>query len=248
MPLAVITGGAKRIGKAIAEHLAMQGFDLALHYNQSTEQAHQLKDELEKKAATKVSLFQADLADQADVESMCQQISQHCGEIDLLINNASMFQYDAPSSFSPKLALECFQVNTLSPIVLSRHFYQQANPFVIINILDNKVVSPTYDYFSYGLSKTSLHYATLAMAMEFSPKARVCAIAPGITLPSGDQTIEEFQQAWRQNPLGHGSTLEDICKTIDLLYQSNSINGQTITVDGGESLTKPLRDVAFRDD
>lgn len=245
-PVALVTGGAKRVGRGIVQNLAQVGFDIALHFNQSQHDAIKLKTELERDSASDVSLFQADLAEPDSVHQLGRAVSQHYEHVDLLVNCASYIAYDSPKTFDPELALTCYKINTIAPIILSKLLTNPPKPLVIVNILDNKVVAPIADCLSYGLSKAALQYATQAMAASLGQSARVCGIAPGITLPSGHQTQAEFERMWTQNPCRQGASIEDICRAIDFFYQSKSVSGQIVTIDGGESLLNTLQDLAFK--
>ncbi len=245
MPLAFITGGAKRIGAVIAMELAKAGFDIALHVNSSKNDGEELVQELQKKGV-RAQVFQLDLADLDGIAPMIDAVARDMGPVDLLINNASMFTFDTPAEFDHKLAKNLLSVNLLAPAQLAKCVLKNCTPQALtINILDNKVFSLNPDFYSYTMTKVALKGTTEMMAMGFAGKMRVNAIAPGVTLISGDQTQENFEKSWRKSLSGVGATPGEIAHTILYMWNTKSINGETITLDGGQRLMGLERDVAF---
>jgi NAD(P)-dependent dehydrogenase (short-subunit alcohol dehydrogenase family) len=155
----------------------------------------------------------------------------------MLINSASIYEHDTIASLDAEHWQRQMRVNALAPILLAKRFHERAaRPASIINMLDQKVTRVTPDFFSYTLSKLALFNATRMLAMAFGPKSRVNAIAPGLTLRSGDQTREEFERTHDKTPLGVGPTPEDICRAASLIADTPSMTGQVITIDGGRHL------------
>ena len=131
-------------------------------------------------------------------------------------------------------------INTLAPTLLTKHFCEHGEPGkCVINMLDQKVGFPSPDFFSYTVSKTALATITRLLAMEYHGRCRVNGIAPGLTLPSGPQSVEEFQKSFNDTPLGVGPTIEEICRAVTLFATSVAITGEIITIDGGRHLMKP---------
>lgn len=243
-PLCLITGGARRLGAAIARHLAPT-FDLAIHYNSSAAEAAALKAELEP-AGGRVELFSADFTDAAEATALVQDVAHAMGPLDLVVNSASVFEHDTPSQFDAGRMQELLAVNLVAPMAVAREFATVASPRgLLVNMLDNKLFSPNPDFFSYSLGKFALKGAVDMLALHFRGRLRVCGIAPGITLISGDQSEENFRRSWRHTLTGAGPTPADIGATVAFIWNTASINGEIIILDGGQHLMSLERDVAF---
>lgn len=243
-PLCLITGGARRLGAAIARHLAPT-FNLAIHYNHSAAEAEALKAELERSGG-RVGLFHADFSDPEQGAALVREVAQGMGPLDLVVNSASVFEYDTPAQFSAQQMSELLGINLVAPMVVAREFLSVASPRgLLINMLDNKLFAPNPDFFSYSLAKFALKGATDMLAMEFRGRLRVCGIAPGVTLISGDQSEENFARSWRHTLTGAGPTPDDIGATVEFIWKTTSINGEIIILDGGQHLMSLQRDVAF---
>jgi len=243
----LVTGAAKRIGAAIARHLAARHWHVFIHYNRSADEARALADAI-RQAGGSCSTLQADLEIAAEVEGLIPRCVAETGRVDCLINNAALFSYDKLETLDWKLWHRHLDVNLSAPAFLARDFARQLpadGDGVIINMLDQKVGNLNPDFLSYTISKAGLRALTEILAMSLAPRIRVVGIAPGITLISGNQTQESFERAFRATPLGRSSTLQDIVATVDFALAVTSLHGQVITVDGGESLTRRPRDVAF---
>jgi NAD(P)-dependent dehydrogenase (short-subunit alcohol dehydrogenase family) len=233
---ALITGSARRIGRAIAVHLAGEGWDIAAHYNTSREEALSLQAEV-KAAGVECRLYAADLSDPAAADRLAEECMRDFPHASLLVNSASIFKKDTVATLSPSLWEEHLHINALSPILLTRAFHRLGKgQNCVINMLDQKVTGVTPDFFSYTISKLALHNATRMLAMSLWPKTRVNGIAPGLVLRSGDQTEEQFRQVHNRTPLGVGPSLPEICRAVALLAETPSITGQVITIDGGRHL------------
>ena len=249
MRAVLITGAGRRIGAAIAEHLGTNGWHVFVHYRASPDDANALAARI-RSAGGSGEIIEADLEDAAAVQDLigrCTTNSQH--ELQALINNAAAFQYDEPKSFDPKLFEALVRTNLMAPAILAERFAAHVSARglkgCIINMLDQKLWNPNTDYYSYTLTKHALWGATELMAMAYAPNVRVCAIAPGISLPSGDQTAGEFTEASRMNLTGTQVALGDIAKTAEFILTTPSINGEIIFVDGGQHLVPSKRDVMF---
>ena len=240
-PVALVTGAAQRIGRAIALELAAHGWRVAVHYRRSAGHAAETVAAV-RAAGGSAEAFAADLADEAACEALVPAVVQRCGRVDALVNNASLFEADDVAGFGFASMERHWRANTAAPVVLARAL-QRAGGRVVVNLLDQKLWNPNPDNFSYTLSKAALEAATTALALALAPAVRVCGIAPGITLVSGDMSGAEFDAAHALTPLGRGSTPEDIARGVRFLLESPAITGTTLLVDGGQHLAAQRRDV-----
>ena len=254
----LVTGAAKRLGREIALQFARQGWDVAVHYGRSEKDAKETVREIEM-MGVKSQAFQADLADEAAVKKLFATITKQFTNLHCLVNSASIFEYDRANSNSPltaKSLQEHMQVNLTAPILLSQLMFefQKNNPNKagdenlpsVIQLLDQKLINLNPDYLSYTLSKSALATSVEVLALDFAPHLRVLGLAPGISLPSGDQTNDGFEKAHQMTPLGKSSTPEDVAKAAVFLAQANAITGTTLYVDGGQHLLPSSRDVMFK--
>ena len=251
-----MTGAAKRLGREIALQFARQGWDVAVHYGRSAHEAAQTVEEIQG-LGVKAQAFQADLADEAAIKHLFQDVSSTFPHLNCLVNSASIFEYDRANSITPltsKSLQEHMQVNLMAPILLSQLFFEyqknNTNKMEIIpaaiQLLDQKLINPNPDYLSYTLSKAALLSSVELLAMDFAPHLRVVGLAPGISLPSGNQTEDGFSKAHQMTPLGRSSTPVDIAKAAVFLAESGAITGTTLYVDGGQHLLPSTRDVMFK--
>ena len=245
---ALVTGGARRIGRAIALELARAGFDIALHYRTSRVEALDTCTQLEA-IGVRAAAFEADLADDAQCEALIPQAVAHFGRLDAVVNNASTFEYDAVDTFSRAALRKHIDANTAPAVVLSRalqrHLVQRGGTGCVVNLLDQKLHNPNPDYFSYTLSKAALDAATTMLAMALAPTVRVAAVAPGVTLASEAMSGAEFVRAHAMTPMRHGAMPEDIARAVRFIVETPAITGTTLTVDGGQHLYAQPRDVLF---
>jgi NAD(P)-dependent dehydrogenase (short-subunit alcohol dehydrogenase family) len=243
----LITGAARRIGATIARCLASDGWDVIIHYNTSRGDADALASDI-RQAGGRCGLIQADLSERADIESLIPNCIDSYGALDCLINNAATFINDDISSVSWEIFHHQITANLAAPLFLSQQFgrlFGERTGGCIINMLDQKVGNLNPDFLSYTLSKVGLSGLTQVLSMAFKSRIRVCGIAPGVTLISGKQTEEGFQRAWRATPSGRSSTPEEIANCVRFILSTPSLTGQTIVLDGGESVRGRARDVAF---
>ncbi len=243
----LITGGATRIGKKIALGLAKDGWNIAIHYHKSASEAEHLTDYINKSGMKSVTV-QANLAEPGAPEALITDVGQKLGSIDALINNASKFNFDSPQEFKRSDLEDHMAVNLYAPMLLISEFAKQipnGSLGCVINLLDQKTHNLNPDFFSYTLSKIALEAATKLLASSLGSNIRICGLAPGITLPSGEQTDKGFENAHKLAPLGKSSTPEDIVGGIKFLLNANAITGTTLIVDGGQHLWPTKRDVQF---
>lgn len=238
---ALVTGSGKRLGRAIALALAEDGFDLALHYHRSGDEAAALAAEISA-MGRRVSTVRADLARPDQMAGLIEQARQERGAISLLVNNASAFAKDSLSTMTLESWRHLTDVNLTSQVFLMKAFADQPDlpeGASIINMLDQQMNAPSPLFFSYAVAKIGLEGATRLAAFELAPEIRVNGIAPGLVLRSGAQTDERFLAFQRRMPLGKGLGPEDIVKAVRYLIASPHITGQVLTVDSGQSLIGP---------
>jgi NAD(P)-dependent dehydrogenase (short-subunit alcohol dehydrogenase family) len=243
---ALITGASRRIGRAIAEDLADNGFAVAIHANRSVEEAEAFAATLRSRGREAVAL-QADLQDQKATAELVGRTNSLLGPIDLLINNASVFEEDSAREFDAAAFDAHFAVHVRAPSILAADFARQLPadvPGLIVNIVDQRVWSPTPRFYSYTLSKAALWMATQTLAQTFAPAIRVNAIGPGPTMPSTRQTMDDFQTQIEGLILRAGPGLGEFGRTIRFLFDTPSITGQMIALDGGQHLAWETPDVA----
>ena len=236
--LAFITGGAVRIGKAIALHLAREGFSVAIQYRNSKADAEATVAAIQAMGA-RGACFQAGLADHGQVEALFPAIHKSLGRVTCLINNASHYADDRVESLTEESWDSHLSINLKAPVFLAQAFAAQlpaGETGNIINILDQRVLRPNPDFFSYTLSKSALWAATKRMAQGLAPRIRVNAIGPGPALPSVYQSPEEFEHESRSTLLGHGTTPEEIANAVSFILNSPAMTGQMIALDGGQHL------------
>lgn len=244
---ALVTGAARRIGAAIARDLAANGWSVLLHYNSSLTEALALEQEITASGGT-VHCLAADLSKPAEAAGLIDRALAAAPGLELLVNNASLFEYDNAATTAQRQLVENFTVNAIAPILLAQRFAEILPPGrtgSIVNLLDNRIFAPNPDYFSYGVSKFAALGATRMLALALAPRIRVNAIAPGITLPSGAQSEDDYAAAHRISPLGRGCTPAEIASAVRFIAGSPAMTGTIITIDGGLALANPGRDVAF---
>jgi len=254
-PVVLVTGAAQRIGRDIALELAAHGWAVAVHYRSSAAAAAQTVAALQDAGAglgaglgVIAQAFAADLADEAECQALVPAVQAAFGRIDAVVNNASLFQYDDVASFSMAAMEAHWRANTAPAILLARALHAGLAPGaqgVVVNLLDQKLWNPNPDYLSYTLSKAALEAATTLLAQALAPRVRVCGVAPGVTLLSGEMSGDEFSASHRMTPLQRSSTPQDVARAVRFLLESPAITGTTLLVDGGQHLQAQARDVMF---
>ena len=242
---ALITGAAKRIGRAIAKDLADNGFSVAIHANGSLAEAKEFAAELRQSGHRAVAV-QGDLTKINETEKLIQKASDALGPLDLLVNNASIFHEDSLRAFDAGIWEEHFAVHLRAPSILAAKFAEQlpqAADGLIVNIIDQRVWALRPSFYSYTLSKSALWTATQTMAQALAPRIRVNAIGPGPSIPSERQLQEDFQAQVAALILKRGPELEEFGRTIRFLFETPSVTGQMIALDGGQHLAWQTPDV-----
>lgn len=236
--VALVTGGAKRLGRAIALKLAGDGWDVAIHYQHSREAAEATAAEI-KALGRRALLLQADLAREAEVETLLPAAARELGPVTCLVNNASVFEMDKIDTVTRESWDRHIETNLRAPFVLSQAMANALPAGMggnIINMLDQRVWKLTPYFMSYTVAKMGLWTLTRTMALALAPRIRVNAIGPGPTLPSPRQSEEHFAAQSAAMPLGHGATPDEIAETVLYILGANSMTGQMIALDGGEHL------------
>ena len=245
---ALITGGAKRLGRSISKELARAGYNVIIHYNSSENDAQSLREEL-LEFGVDVSLLQADLLNDNETLSLfdkCKKLIKR--PVNLLINNASIFEYDNIKTATLESWNRHQKSNLQVPFFLTQKFAEQApepeklengeleSRSCIINIIDQRVQNLTTDFTTYTLAKSALWTLTRISAKALAPKIRVNAIGPGPTLKAEFQSVSNYKKQRLSTPLQRGSSTYEICATIKYLVDTPSVSGQLICVDGGQNL------------
>ncbi|MEI5677423.1 MULTISPECIES: SDR family oxidoreductase [unclassified Mesorhizobium] len=242
---ALVTGGARRIGRAIVEDLAAHGFAVAIHCNRSRSEAEELAATVAANGG-EAAIVTADLTDMRAVDGLISQAGKAVGPISLLVNNASLFVDDAVTDFEWATWDRHFAVHVKTPVLLTRRFAEAlpaGSEGLVVNMIDQRVWKPTPRYFSYALSKSALRTATQTMAQALAPRIRVNAIGPGPTLANPKQQPEDFAAQVDGVILKRGPDLLEFGATIRYLWEARSVTGQMIALDGGQHLAWQTPDV-----
>jgi NAD(P)-dependent dehydrogenase (short-subunit alcohol dehydrogenase family) len=247
-PVVLVTGAARRLGRAMALDLARHGFDVAVHYRSSAADARATVAEL-RSAGAAAHAFGADLSDEAECRALVPAVVAHFERMDAVVNSASTFEYDNPATFSVASMDRHWRANTAPAVLLAQALHAHLDGCTetgcVVNIIDQKLWNPNPDYFSYTLSKAALQAATVMLAQALAPRVRVCGVAPGVTLLSGPMSAGEFEAAYRMTPLQRSSTPDDVARAVRFLIESPAITGTTLLVDGGQHLSAQPRDVLY---
>jgi pteridine reductase len=228
--LALITGSASGIGKEIALKLALDGWKIALHYNNSEIHAYEFAKKI--LPLTDIMLFKADLSVAEQVQKMAQEIIEKMGEITLIINNASLYNNDNIFNLNPINLQKNFNLHLSCPIYLAKEIKNGD----IINIIDTDITQNMKKFFSYSLSKKSLFELNKMMAFSLAPNIKVNAISPGPVLFKEGQNKELFDSLIKESPLQNKATIDDIYNAIVFFIKTKSVTGECIFLDGGRHL------------
>lgn len=242
MRTVLVTGGARRLGATIARAAAGAGWRVVIHYGHSADAARALAKDLGG------TIVQGDLADAADAPAVFARAREAAGgPITALVNSASAFEYDRPEAIDATLAARLHAINAVAPAMLAAALAAQddVEDGAVVNLLDQKLANPNPDFFSYSLSKYALAGATEMLAQALAPRVRVNAVAPGITLPSGDQSEAEFARVASDNILRRPVGAANVAEAVVYLLGARSITGQTLYVDCGQRFVKRDGDVMF---
>ncbi|UXC17800.1 SDR family oxidoreductase [Comamonas squillarum] len=246
----LVTGAAKRLGRVIALGLARHGWQVAVHYRGSAAEAAQTAAECAGLSGLS-GHFDADFDDEAAVRGLLPRVVAHFGQVDAVVNSASLFEHDGAADFGYAALERHLRSNTAAPIVLAQllhqHICQRGDPAqgVVVNLLDQKLWNMNPDFVSYTLSKAALEAANTLLAQALAPRLRVVGVAPGLTLTSDYLSDEKFEALHRMSPLGRSSTAEDVAATVRFALDNSSITGTSLLVDGGQHLMRFDRDFSM---
>lgn len=237
-PAVLITGAARRIGRAMAIDLARCGWSVAVHHNASVADAAAVVEEIVA-AGGRAALVHADLASEAATEALVDAAGRAVGPLTCLINNASVFENDGPETATRASWDRHMAVNLRAPFFLAQAFCRQlpaGESGNIVNIIDQRVWNLSPMFTTYTLSKSGLWTLTQTLAMALAPRVRVNAVGPGPALPSVRQTEENFHRQRLNAPLARQVELPEICEAVRFLLAAPSVTGQMIAVDSGQHL------------
>lgn len=234
----LVTGAARRIGKAIALDLTAHGYRIAIHANRSGAEAEAVAGFIGD-AGGVAEVFLADLSDGKAVRQLHKDVTARMGAPDIIVNNASVFEDDDVREFDEDLFDKHFAIHLKAPAILAEAMaanLPEGGDGLIVNIIDQRVWKLTPRFFSYTLSKSALWTATQTMAQALAPRIRVNAIGPGPTLANERQNAEDFARQAAAVPLERGPDLAEFGATIRYLHEARSVTGQMIALDGGQHL------------
>jgi NAD(P)-dependent dehydrogenase (short-subunit alcohol dehydrogenase family) len=246
----LVTGGARRLGREIALALAQAGWQVAVHYRGSADDAARTVADCA--AHAPAHAFRADLDDEAQARALVPMVAAHFGSLDAVVNNASRFEHDTAHSFSYSMLAAHLAANTAAPIVLAQaldaHLAARGGTGAVVNLLDQKLWNQNPDFLSYTLSKAALEAANTMLALALAPRVRVVGVAPGLTLTSHMISPAQFERLHRLAPLGRSSTPQDVAAAVRFALENGSITGTTLLVDGGQHLQRFERDFSLMPD
>ena len=232
---ALVTGAARRLGRATSLALAEQGADVVLHYHRSADDAAELA-ELIRDRGRQAWLVCADLTNDHDVSSLVDRATEQAGHLDILINNASVFRTDRITETDADTFWENIQIHAYAPLILSRDMARQAHSGHIVNFLDCRITDYDAEHAAYHLSKRMLFTLTRMLALELAPRVAVNAVAPGLILPPEGEDEDYLRQLASTNPMQRHGSAQSITDAVLYLLCSDFVTGQIIFVDGGRHM------------
>ena len=234
----LITGGARRLGAAMALAVARDGYDVAIHCRGSVLDAQTLAAEIESMGRS-AAVIVADLEQEREAARVVAEAVRGLGPLAVLVNNASVFELDRLATADRSSWDRHLETNLRAPVVLSRGFVAQLPPGghgLIVNMLDQRVLNLTPNFLSYSIAKSGLWAATQVLARELAPRVRVNAIGPGPVLPSPGVATRRFDELVHATPLGRATTPDEIANALRFIMASPSMTGQLVTLDSGQQL------------
>ncbi len=253
MSVALVTGGARRLGRAMALALARAGQDVAIHYNGSAAEAEQTATEA-RALGVRAEIFAADLLDLDAAETLVPRVTDRMGALSVLVNNASIFEHDTIATATRDSWDRHLGSNLRAPFILSQAFAAQApradrsgpEPVaraLIVNMIDQRVLKPTPEFLTYAIAKSALWDLTRMLAQALAPDIRVNAIGPGPTLQGARQDADQFARQRAATILERGADAQDVAATLTYLLAARAVTGQLICVDGGQHLAWRTPDI-----
>ena len=236
--VALVTGAAKRVGRALALYLARDGWAVAVHYASSRAEAEQTAAEIEAAGGRAVTL-QAELTDEGACAALVDHAASALGPVGLLVNNAAVFEYDTARDATRASWDRHMEINLRAPFVLAQGLKRQlpkGRQAMIVNLLDGYVLQPAAGFASYHLSKVGLYSLTQSLALQFAPDVRVNAVGPGALLPDHYRDEAAIEAAHRETPLKRGTDPAEIYRTLRFFLDAPSVTGQMVALDGGRHL------------
>jgi NAD(P)-dependent dehydrogenase (short-subunit alcohol dehydrogenase family) len=241
----LVTGAAKRLGRAIALDLASAGWNVAIHYNSSEEDADSAAQAV-RAFGSEAAILKCDLSKENETATLVERAAHEIGPLTALINSASLFENDDWRTASRKTWDDHIETNLRSPLLLSQLFAKQLPDGAhgnIINIIDQRVLKPTPQFLSYSVSKAGLYWLTTTLAQGMGPRIRVNAVGPGPTMKNPRQSADDFNRQRDATILGRGAEPADICAAVRYLLAAEAVTGQMLAVDGGQHLIWQTPDV-----
>jgi len=232
---ALVTGGARRLGRAVSWALAEHGANVAVHYRTSANEAEALAAAIRQLNVMSWAIA-ADLGDCAQAAALFSRVVDLAGPVDVLVNNAAIFLESRLCEVSAEDIQSNLNVNALAPLLISREFAAQGREGAIVNFLDTRMVDYDHNHVAYHLGKRTLFALTRMMALEFAPKLRVNAVAPGLILPPEGENESYLEDLASTNPLNRYGAADDVVEAVLFLLRSRFITGQVIFVDGGRHI------------
>lgn len=236
---ALVTGGAKRIGRAVCDRLAAEGWRVALHYHGSAEEAEAACAEIRAASGVPVEALCADLSDTAATRALIRDAAAALGPVGLLVNSAAIFEGPDWHAMTDEEVDRHMAINFRAPLALMQEFafaLPQGAAGAIVNLIDQRVWNLTPAFPAYTASKTALWTATRQMALALAPAIRVNAVGPGPTLQGPRQSPADFEAQWRAVPLTRRTRAEEIADAVLFLAGARAVTGQMLALDGGEHL------------
>ncbi len=236
MPAALVTGGAVRLGRAMALHLARKGHDIALHHNTSSKHAGETLKEIQA-LGVQARSFPCDFSDLAASEKLIAEVQEAFPDLAVLVNSASVFIQENIESTTTKTLTDSVHINLLTPYLLMREYKRQVNRGLIVNILDERIERAVPTFAAYSVTKVGLSHLTHLAAIEFGATVRVNGIAPGLILPPAGETDDYLKKWAKAIPTKTHGAEENIVQGLQYLLENKFVNGETLFIDGGQSKT-----------
>jgi NAD(P)-dependent dehydrogenase (short-subunit alcohol dehydrogenase family) len=247
MKTALITGATSRLGMPLARFFARENYRVLLHVHNAREAAQDLAESLAQQGA-QAEIVAADFADPAQIARFCSELTARKNAPDVIVNNASVFHHDFPGQADPAILSASLSVHVTAPFMIIEAAAALKKPdaaLTVFNILDQKLLNPDPDYYSYTLGKSALMALTQLWQKTDRTDVRVFGILPGLMFPSGSQSQTRFLDDERKVPTGHATPAADICALMGFYLALPDLPGQMLPIDGGEHLVARRRDIAF---